>query len=103
MKKTPSTKRPRTEYRDRRREMLTTAQAADELGISVKTMGYLHWKFLNPEKVRPEQVPVWMPDPVQGSKWTPSGVYAATDILKLDEVLDSAPVPVVQRNKKAPK
>lgn len=90
-------KRPKTETP---RDTMTTEDAAKYLGVRTKTIGYLHWKFLNPEKAREDQVPVWMPEPVEGSKWTESGVYNTEDIQELDTVLDVTPTLVRRRPKR---
>lgn len=74
----------------KKRHEMTTREACDFLGISFKTLGYLHWKALNPEKTRPDQQVEWMPEPIKGSRWTETGVYDRDDIVELDHRLDAA-------------
>lgn len=81
-------------------ELIMTEDAASYLGVGVKTIGYLHWKYLNPEKAREDQIPAWMPDPVRGSRWTESGVYRKVDIQELDALLDAAPALVKRRRRR---
>jgi hypothetical protein len=81
------------------RRQMTATEACDFLGISVKTLGFLHWKALNPDKVREDQQVGWMPEPVQGSKWTETGVYSREDIEELDQRLDASPQVVKKRKK----
>jgi len=70
---------------------LSALEAADFLGISVKTLGYMHWKALNPDRIREDQQVDWMPEPVEGSRWTNSAIYKEEDILELGRRVEATP------------
>lgn len=67
---------------------LTTEEMCAYLGISCKTLEYMHWRYANPTKARKDQVPVWMPTPIRGGRYSKKGVYARADVIDLDHLMD---------------
>lgn len=67
---------------------MTAEEMCAYLGIPYKTLEYMHWRYDNPTKARQDQVPVWMPTPIRGGRYSKKGIYARADVIDLDHLMD---------------
>ena len=72
---------------------VTAQEMVDFLGIPYKKLGYLHWKHDNQHRLGEKlisqgQVPIWVPTPISGGKYSDKALYSREDVLAFDALFE---------------